>query len=273
MDPTASNFTKTVYHDTYAFVQNAKNSGHTVLITGASRGIGRSTAVSFAQNGAANIIIAAVSGPKPKILKLQLDVTSDSSVAAAAKAVKEKFGTIDVLINNAGFLTEWSSIADANPKNWWKSWEVNVKGIFLVSHYFIPLILAAPSESPKTIINISSVGALFVGLGGFAYQGSKTAVMRFTEFIAAEYAEQEISAYCVHPGGVKTELADNAPEFIAESLIDSPELAGDAMALLAAEKRQWLNGRYMSVNWDLEGLFSRREEIVSEDKLKLRMTQ
>lgn len=96
-------------------------------------------------------------------------------------------------------------------------------------------------------------------------------MIRFSEFIVEEYGEQGVVAISVHPGGVPTNLAANMPDHMRQVLVDTPELAGDTLAWLTQEKQQWLNGRYVSVTWDMPELFARKEEIVNGDKLKVRL--
>ncbi|KAF9367790.1 hypothetical protein CPB97_005322, partial [Podila verticillata] len=142
-DPVAYSFTSTLHTDTYPAIAHSNHQTRTVLITGASKGIRRATAISFARSGATNIVIAARSGldeverelqaaapsssSPPRIIKLQLDVVSEASVAHAAERVKQECGHLDILVNNAGYTEEWTPIAESNPSEWWRSWEVNIK--------------------------------------------------------------------------------------------------------------------------------------------------
>ncbi|EED22355.1 oxidoreductase, short chain dehydrogenase/reductase family, putative [Talaromyces stipitatus ATCC 10500] len=278
-------FTSIDHNDTYPAIAKACQQGKAVLITGASKGIGRATAISYAKAGAQTIIIAARSNldevekeilaaaketgkRSPQILKLALNVTDEKNVAEAAAKVKETVGKVDILINNAGYLEEWIPISESDPSEWWKTWEINMKGVYLVTRAILPLVLQSET---KTIVNLSSVGAHMTANGASAYQTSKLAVIRFTEFIAAEYGEKGIVAFSIHPGGVFTELASKLPDYLRPKLVDTPELAGDSLAWLTQEKQEWLNGRYVSVNWDMPELIARKDEIVKEDKLKVRM--
>jgi NAD(P)-dependent dehydrogenase (short-subunit alcohol dehydrogenase family) len=144
-------FISPLYHDTYDFIDPKKQdlSGKYVFITGASKGIGRATAIAYTLAGAAGIGIGARSNlksleeeilqtaeksgkPKPKVLTLNLDVTDWKSVKDAAKKMESEFGRVDILINNAGYLSSFTKMCDEDPAEWWRTWEVNVKGKLLV---------------------------------------------------------------------------------------------------------------------------------------------
>ncbi len=281
----------TCHHDTYPAItpDKADLSGRSVLITGASKGIGRMTALRFAAAGCSKIAIAARSPlseveaavlaaaaaakrPPPQVLSLSMDVTSEESVGAAAEKLSTAFGgALDILINNAGYLEKWNSIPASEPAEWWRSWEVNIKGTYLVSRAFMPLVAKSDRAGPRTVINLSSAGGHNILPGASAYQTTKFTIARLTEFMASEGREDDIVAMSIHPGGVKTELAENMPEFMHAILIDSPELPADAMVWLVKEKREWLSGRWVSVCWDVEEMEARKAEIVEKDLLKFRM--
>lgn len=78
-------------------------------------------------------------------------------------------------------------------------------------------------------------------------------------------------SYAIHPGAVATELALRMPDPYHHVLIDTPELAGDTLVWLTAERREWLRGRYVDVGWDMEELLSKREKIEREELLKVRL--
>jgi len=278
---------KVLRHDTYPAIAKSNHAGRSILITGASKGVGRAMAVSYAKAGAANIIITArsslddteiemlaaiksveLTGPPPKIIKLKLDVTSESSVSEAAMDVEKQVGRLDILINNAGYLENWKPIAETDPNEWWKSWETNIKGVYLVSRAFLPLLLKG---GEKTIVNIGSNGGHFTTFGASAYQGTKYALLRFTQFLATEYEEQGLLAFTMHPGGVKTELATGMPEYMHVVLTDTAELCGDNVTWMTQVRQEWLNGRFYSVTWDVDELLAKKDEIIEGDKLKMRM--
>ncbi|KAH7239989.1 uncharacterized protein BKA55DRAFT_576856 [Fusarium redolens] len=286
--PTLASYVST-HNDTYPFIDpgEADLTGKSVLITGASKGIGRATAIRFAMAGCSKIILAArsdmadveaavkdaakkASRPQPLIRSIKLDITSEESVKATAETAKDILGgSLDILINNAGCLEEWKPITESDPSEWWWTWEVTMKGTYLSARYFIPILL---KSSTKTIINISSVGAQIIVPGASAYQTSKFALCRFTEFIDKEYYEQGLISILIHPGGIKTELALNMPPAMHSHLNDTVELAADTMVWLSRERRDWLSGRFITVNWDMEELENKRQEILRGNLLKFRMT-
>ena len=141
-----------------------------MFISGASRGIGRSIAVSFAKAGASTIVLGARSGldaseeavkkaaqeagrSPPQVLKIKLDVVDPASVAQAAAEVETSAGRLDVLVNNAG-LIDMTMIKDSDPETWWRVWEVNIKGPYLVARAFLPLMLKA-EDSLKQVVTVA----------------------------------------------------------------------------------------------------------------------
>lgn len=208
--------------------------------------------------------------PVPKTLTLTLDVSDPASIEAAAKEVERELGgRLDVLINNAGVFEALSSIRDSEPEGWWDTFTVNLRGTYLVTRAFLPLLL---NGDAKQIINVSSIGAHWLFPGCSAYQTSKLALVRFTEFVQVEYGERGIICVAVHPGNVETDiLAKWPPGHKRVEFTDSLALAADTMVWLCAERREWLRGRYVSCTWDVGELEGRRAEIVEKDLLKFRM--
>lgn len=132
-----------------------------------------------------------------------MDVMSYESVEAAAAQTAKEFGRLDILINNAGYLSDFEVLADSNPGEWWRNYEMNLRGVCWVSKAFLPLMLKG---GEKTIVNVSSLAAHSIGRGASGYPGSKFALLRFTEALMADYAEEGLLAYAVHPCSVATEL-------------------------------------------------------------------
>jgi NAD(P)-dependent dehydrogenase (short-subunit alcohol dehydrogenase family) len=189
---------------------------------------------------------------------------------AVERVTPEFQGRLDILISNAGYMEPWVNIVDADVGEWWRSWDINIRGQFLLWQAMVPLVLADDS-SLKTIVNMSSVGAFFVLPGASAYQTGKFALLRLTDFLNVEYGDQGLIAYCMHPGAVPTELSWKMPDFVKVNLIDTPELMADTVVYLTQKRREWLRGRYVSCNWDMPELLDMQDEIVEQDKLKMRM--
>ena len=133
------------------------------------------------------------------------------------------------------------------------------------------MLASKHNHNHNQIINLSSIGAHGSGPGMSAYQSTKLAILRFSEFINAEYAAQGLLSYSVHPGAIMTELAGNMPKEKHGMLTDKPEVGGDTIVWLTQSKREWLAGRYVSCTWDMDELLGMKKEIVERDLLKVRM--
>ncbi|KAI1410132.1 NAD(P)-binding protein [Hypoxylon sp. FL1857] len=285
-----TNFTRTIHTDTYEYIspKNVDLHGRSVFITGASKGVGKETALSFAAAGCSKIGIGARSDlssvaaeikeaarkagheEEPKVVSVKLDVTSEESVKSAAETISEEFGgKLDILVNNAGYLPEWLPIGSSRTDEWWTTYEINVKGVYLCSRYFISLLLEGDL---KTNILMTSAGAVAVMPSASAYQSTKFVVCRLAEFLAAEYQDRGLVCYAFHPGGIKTELAYNMPLSMHKVLVDEPRLPADSIVWLSSENRPWLNGRFVNAKWDMEELQAKKDDIVKNDLLKFRLT-
>ncbi|KAK5167158.1 uncharacterized protein LTR77_007888 [Saxophila tyrrhenica] len=282
--------TKTVHSDSYPAIDPTKAnlSGKAVFVSGGSRGLGRSMALSYARAGASQIAVGARSNlskvasdcktaakeagkQEPEVLCLVMDITDQSSVERACRRIGEEFGKLDVVINNAGVIGDMVSIGDSTLDSWWQTYNVNVRGPYLVMRGCLPLLLKGEL---KTVATVASVGALVVMPTLSDYQSSKLAALRITEFFAKENAEQGIIAFSIHPGNILTDIVgmgEGMDDALKAVFTESPELAGDSLVYLTKERRPWISGRYLNVTWDLPELESRREEIVDGDLLKVRL--
>lgn len=274
--------------DTYPAISPLKVDlkGKSVLITGASRGCGVAIAASYAAAGSTNIAIGArtsteatavairsaarsVGRPEPTILELKLDITDLESIKKAANSIRNAFGGLDILVNNAGIMSPWAPIGNSDISAWWREWEVNVKGTYMVTRQLLELILAS---SLKTVVNIVSCAAFMYFPGASGYHLTKMALVRFTEHLSKDHAADGLLTYAVHPGCVKTDMAAMLPNEIAASLVyNSAEMTGDSLVWLSKERRKWLAGRYIDITWDMEELDQQRKRIEDEELLKVRL--
>ena len=148
---------------------------------------------------------------------------------------------------------------------------MNLLGPFLTTRACLPLLLA--TSSPR-IINVASVGAHITAPGLSAYQSSKLTLVRFTDFLQAEYGAKGLTAISIHPGNIETGILaaiGGIPKGFEHVIVDTVELAGDTVLYLTKEERKWLGGRYVNVTWDMPQLMEKEDEIVKGNKLKVRL--
>lgn len=177
--------------------------GKRALVTAAGQGMGRAAALAFAREGAR--VLATDVNPRlledfaqhPAITASRLDVTDARAVAEFAAAT----GAVDVLFNCAGWVHQ-GSILDCRLEDWDRSFELNVRSMFLVVKAMLPLMIAAGGG---VILNMSSVlGAAKAAPNRLAYASSKAAVQGFTRALAIDHVKQGIRVNCVCPGTVDT---------------------------------------------------------------------
>ncbi|KEY73165.1 hypothetical protein S7711_04131 [Stachybotrys chartarum IBT 7711] len=289
-------FTATHHSTTYDYISPLKLDlvGQHILITGGAweNGVGYATATAFARAGASAIAIADLHGlsddlavklksaatqagrSEPIVLSCTVDIASQDSVEVMRGIVSQGFGgRLDIVVNNAAHMEPYKPFLDSDPDVYWQTWEVNVHGLFNMARAFLPMQLSTRASVGGlcTMINVSSSGALTARPGSGSYRSSKLAILRWTESLQLEYADEGLLTFCVNPGAIKTKITENTPEKIRNALPDHPEMAGDTIAWLAAERREWLGGRYVSCPWDMEELLQKKDEIIQKDKLKMGM--
>ncbi|KZT53671.1 NAD(P)-binding protein [Calocera cornea HHB12733] len=278
----------TFHHDIYPGIHPKKYkdtaAGKIVFITGASRGIGAATAIAFAESGASLFLVArkldTLNAVKTSILEASpgtaiglhpADVVASEQVEAAVQACIAQFGRIDITIANAGASEKFGrGLVDIDPSEWWRIWEVNVRGTFNTAHYVIPYL----AKTAGYLLITTSRAAQKRREGTSAYASSKHAINRIAEFIALEHDSDGIKVFALHPGSVKTDMAinDGGP-MIAHLLIDDVKLPAWTMVRLASGSEDYLSGRYVSAYWDLDEVAVQfKEGIMRDDALKNRLS-
>ncbi len=194
--------------------------GKVAVVTGASSGLGADAARAYADCGADVALFArrkekleAVAGELRqkgvRALAIQCDVTSEESVKAAVEEVIREFGRIDILLNNAGVAVR-GRVDNMTVEEWDKSFDTNVKGMFLVSKYVVPHMQA---QRYGKIVNLASVNAVLASkdpnLSRHSYNASKAAVRGLTMGMAATYMQNGITVNSVGPGLFETEMTAN----------------------------------------------------------------
>ena len=190
--------------------------GKVAFISGGARGMGETEARLFAENGAKVVIgdvleaegqqvAADIDGSGGDAMFVPLDVTSESDWERAVAATVERYGRLDVLVNNAG-VSGRSMVEDTRVEDWDRVMDINAKGVFLGTRYAIPEMQKVGGGS---IINISSqLGLVGTDNSSPQYQASKGAVRIFTKTTAIQYAADGIRANSVHPGPIVTPMTE-----------------------------------------------------------------
>ena len=196
------------------------------FITGTSRGLGVEFARAALERGDAVVATArdpraveAKLGTHERLLPLALDVTDPTSIAAAVDSTLERFGRVDVLINNAG-RGLIGAVEEASEQEIRELFEINVFGLLAVTRALLP---AMREQRSGTIVNISSVGGFVTRAGGGIYGGTKFAVEAFSEALNEELVPLGIHVMVVEPGGFRTDFLDASSIVVSERVIDDYE--------------------------------------------------
>tara|TARA_B100000929_G_scaffold98390_1_gene77387 strand:+ start:332 stop:1075 length:744 start_codon:yes stop_codon:yes gene_type:complete len=233
------------------------------LVTGASRGIGQSISMILAQNGAHVVCVSRnvndVQSVADKITHQRFnasaascDISDSNNVTELVKNIIEKHGRIDILINNAG-ITRDNLLMRMSEDDWNEVINVNLKAAFTA-------IKAASRSMIKQrsgrIINISSVVGLIGNAGQVNYAASKAGLIGMTKSVAREFASRGITANCIAPGYVETEMTNKLTDKVKSSLneqiplgrIGNVEDIAYAVAFLASDEASYITGQTLAVD-------------------------
>jgi NAD(P)-dependent dehydrogenase (short-subunit alcohol dehydrogenase family) len=242
--------------------------GKVALVTGGASGIGRATAILFAQEGAAVVVhdlkeegqatadaIVAAGG---RASFIRGDVTRGADCQAAVQRAITEFGRLDILVNNAGIIRR-ASVVDTTEEEWDRVMAVNVKSVFLFSKAAIPIMAR---QGGGVIVNTASGWGLDGGKDAASYCASKAAVVNLTKAMAIDHAAQNIRVNCVCPGDTDTpmlreearQLGQDAQRFLARSAqrplgrTGRPEEIAHAILFLASEASSYMTGAPLVVD-------------------------
>ncbi len=231
----------------------------TVLITGASGGIGAATARLFAEKGCRVALHYHQSEEIARALERELgknafavsaDVSDSAQVKAMFQAVQKRFGGIDVLVNNAG-IAEFSLFTEITDERWRRMFAVNADGCFYCCREVLPYMIA---EKSGAIVNISSIWGITGGSCEVHYSAAKAAVIGLTKALAKEVGPSGITVNCIAPGMINTKMNRGlSDEDIAGLLDETPlqklgtplEIAKTALFLAESE---FITGQILSPN-------------------------
>jgi len=240
------------------------------LVTGGGRGIGANIARELA-GGGYDVI---VTGRTEDQVRAVADETGgrallgDVSKREDVERWRDEAGEIDLLVANAG--TDGPAGPFADPDDWWRTFEVNVLGVYLTNWAFAPGMVA---RGGGRIVNVAS-GAAYLPMvregASTAYGPSKAAVHRFSELLAGQLAPKSVFVFSISPGLVKTAMTE--PNFPDDAPWTPPECAPALVAALASGEFDELAGRYLHAEHDPpEELRKRRGEIQADDLNAIRL--
>ena len=232
------------------------------LITGAAQGIGLATAIKFAQEGAIVIVCdvkqAAVDEAVEKCQAIGaqavgyvVDVTQRDMVDATVKAVLDKFGRIDVLVNNAG-ITQDARLQKMTLEQFDRVIDVNLRGVF---HCAQAVTDAMVAQGSGVILNASSVVGIYGNFGQTNYAATKFGVIGFTKTWSRELGPKGIRVNAVAPGFIATPILSTIPEKVIHEMMDrvplkrlgQPEDIANVYAFLASDEASYINGTVIEV--------------------------
>ena len=256
--------------------------GKNVLISGGGSGIGHAICLRLAAEGANIILIdkdlnggqaveQELKQQKTKVLFVQADITSEADVEKVHKEATLFFGTIDVLVNNAGAAFA-ENYAMTTLENWNQDIALNLTGHYMLTRLFLPDMEA---QGKGAITNISSVNGA-QSFGNPAYSAAKAGVISFTQTLAIEYGPKGIRANVVLPGTIETPVwqtrKDSRPEvfelvkgWYPVGRVGRPEDIAAAVAFLSADEASFINGASLNVDGGLTaGNFRMIKDITGE---------
>ena len=237
------------------------------IITGAASGMGREMAKVFFNEGA-KLVLADINDQslrelqteldpsKNKIIYIKCDVASENEILNMVRLCVEKFGQIDVLVNNAGVMDDFIPVDRIVNKQWEHIMDVNLNGPFYAMRAVMPIML---KQGKGVILNIASVGGLFGSRAGAAYTASKHALIGLTKNTGFMYAQKGIRCNAIAPGGVNTHIADSLiPDALGyERCISGaslmprmgePEEIAQIAAHLCSDEASFINGAIITAD-------------------------
>lgn len=243
--------------------------GKTAMISGAASGIGKETAFRLAEAGA-DIILLDINDNQGIRTKEQIqnlgkkaaffhcDVSSDADCRQAINSAVKEFSKIDVLFNNAGIAIRKNAV-QLTEKDWDKVLDINLKGIYLLSHYVLPLMI---KKGGGSIINTGSGWSHKGGPNAVSYCASKAGILNLTRAMAIDHGKHNIRVNCICPGDINTpllhsecqQLGENEEKFMQDAAarplnrIGTPEDVANAVLFFASDLSAWVTGANLIVD-------------------------
>ncbi|MDE2299572.1 MAG: SDR family oxidoreductase, partial [Burkholderiales bacterium] len=236
------------------------------VITGAASGIGRATAQALAGAGAQVVVAdidaahgetvaAALRQDGRRALFLPVDLTDAASIAGFASEVASQLGTVDILVNGAGW-GRTAPFVEGSAEFWARLIALNLVGPMTLAKALLPAMMERGSGR---IVNIASDAGRVGSLGETVYSAAKGGLIAFTKSLAREMARYRINVNCVCPGPTDTPLMAAVPDKVKEALtkaipfrrLGRPEEVADAVAFFASDRAAYITGQVLSVSGGL----------------------
>jgi 3-oxoacyl-[acyl-carrier protein] reductase len=233
------------------------------IITGAAQGIGLATALKFAEEGSSVVVCdvkpdgvdaaaAMVRARGAAVLGIVANVTDRAALDAVAQQAQERFGRIDVLVNNAG-ITRDARLQKMTLEQFDSVIDVNLRGVFHATQAVLPMML---EQQSGVILNASSVVGIYGNYGQTNYAASKFGVIGFTKTWARELGPKGIRVNAVAPGFVETPILASIPDKVMQQMreqvplhrLGRPEEIANVYAFLASDEASYVNGAVIEVS-------------------------
>ena len=238
-----------------------KLDGKVAIITGSASGMGLEEAQLFAREGAKVVIadVNAEAGEKVasdikaeggEATFIEVNMRDGASVQALVDKTIETYGSLDIVVNNAGIFDKYASILDTSEEQWDLILDVNLKGIYLMAKAAIPGMI---ERGGGTFVNIASVAGLVAAKGGAAYTASKHGVIGLTKHMVSEYAKDGIRTNAIAPGTIVTPLIKDVVANIPTDPVPmrrfgQPSEVAELAVFLASEEAQFMNGAIIPID-------------------------
>lgn len=241
-----------------------KLDGKTAIVTGASRGIGRSIALALASQGAnvvvnyagsvdrANEVVEEIKKMGRGSLSIQGDVSDSDAVSQMVKETIDTFGSLDILVNNAG-ITKDNLLMRMKENEWDDVINTNLKGVFLCTKAVTRQMM---KQRNGRIINITSIVGVTGNPGQANYVAAKAGVIGFTKTTAKELAQRNITVNAVAPGFITTDMTDKLSDDVKNAMLGqiplgkfgNPEDIANAVIFLASDESSYITGQTLHID-------------------------